>query len=82
MEKPVPHGPRAPVPERRDVRRHAIVAALAARFLVPVSAGVHCVAVRDTHIERVRLEAVPERRHLLAARHQGAPVQLRTRIHR
>lgn len=82
MEEPVSHGPGTAVPERRHLRGHPADAALSARFLVQVSAGIHGVSVRDTHIERVRLEAVPERRHVLAARHQGAPVQLRARIYR
>lgn len=82
MEKPLQHGSRAQMPKRRDVCRYASVAALTARFLVPVPAGIHRVTVRDTHIERVRLEAVPKRRHLLAAQHQGASVQLRPRVYR
>lgn len=82
MEESVSHGTGAQVPERRHMRRHPIVAALAAGFLVPVPVGFHRVSVRDTHIERVRLETVPERRHVLASQHQGASVQLRARIYR
>lgn len=82
MEEPVSYRTRAQVPERRDLRRHPTVAALSARVLVPVSAGIHRVPVRDPHIERVRRETVPERRHVLAAQHQRTSVQLRSRIHR
>jgi len=82
MEKSLPHGSRAPVPKLRDVRGHSSVTTLAARILVPVSAGIYRVPVRDTHIERVRLETMPKRRHVLAAQHQGTSVQLRPRIYR
>jgi len=78
----MPHGPRAPVSKRRDLRRHASVTAFAPRILVPVSVRIHGVPVRDTHFERVRLEAVPKRRHVLAAQHQGTSVQLCSRIYR
>lgn len=53
MEKSLSHWTRAPVPKLRDVRRHASVTSLAARILVPVSAGIYRVPVRDSHIERV-----------------------------
>lgn len=82
MEKSLPHGSRAPVPKLRDVRGHASVTTLAARILVPVSSGIYCFPVRDTHIERVRLETMPKRRHVLAAQHQGTSVQLRPRVYR
>lgn len=72
MEEPVPYRTRAQVPERRHLRRHRTVAAFSARILVPLSAGIHRVPVRDPHIERVRRETVPERRHVLAAQYQGA----------
>jgi hypothetical protein len=82
MEKPLPHGSRAPMPKRRNVCCHASVATFSARIFVPVSAGIHRVPVRDTHIERVRLEAMPKRWHVLAAQHQGTSVQLCSRVYR
>jgi len=82
MEKSLSYRSRATVPKLWDMRRHASVATLAARILVPVSSGIYRFPVRDTHFERVRLKTMPKRRHVLAAQHQGTSVQLRPRIYR
>ena len=81
VRQPVPHGSGTALPERRLVRRAAVVERRA-ELLVLVSAGLLGVAVRDPRAQRVRRGAVPPRRHLPAAHARQLHVRLSDRLPR